>query len=133
MAARPSPEDDNGKVGRRESLLGSNVARGGDLFRPPNCASCHNSPARAALPSSGKYAPDLGDAQPAQIYDAMLTGPQNMPRFSDRQLTPEEKRDIIAYVREGGGGDAQLGAPAAQKASAPRPRAWRCGRTGWWP
>ena len=29
----------------------------------------------------------------------MTTGPQNMPKFSDRQLTPEEKRDIIAYVR----------------------------------
>lgn len=30
----------------------------------------------------------------------MLTGPQNMPKFSDRQLSPEEKRDIVAYVRE---------------------------------
>jgi ubiquinol-cytochrome c reductase cytochrome c subunit len=29
----------------------------------------------------------------------MLSGPQNMPKFSDRQLTPEEKRDIVAYVR----------------------------------
>ena len=29
----------------------------------------------------------------------MLTGPQNMPKFSDRQLSPEEKKDIIAYVR----------------------------------
>ena len=30
----------------------------------------------------------------------MLTGPQNMPKFSDRQLSPEEKRDIVAYVRK---------------------------------
>ncbi len=30
---------------------------------------------------------------------AMLTGPQNMPKFSDRQLTIEEKSDIIAYVK----------------------------------
>jgi ubiquinol-cytochrome c reductase cytochrome c subunit len=29
----------------------------------------------------------------------MLTGPQNMPVFGDNQLTPEEKRDVIAYVR----------------------------------
>ena len=29
----------------------------------------------------------------------MLTGPQNMPKFSDRQLTPEEKKDIIAYIK----------------------------------
>ena len=29
----------------------------------------------------------------------MLSGPQNMPKFSDRQLTPDEKKDIIAYVK----------------------------------
>ncbi len=29
----------------------------------------------------------------------MLSGPQNMPKFSDRQLTPEEKADIIAYIK----------------------------------
>ena len=29
----------------------------------------------------------------------MITGPQNMPKFSDRQLTQEEKIDIISYVK----------------------------------
>ena len=29
----------------------------------------------------------------------MVTGPQNMPKFSERQLSPDEKKDIIAYVR----------------------------------
>ena len=29
----------------------------------------------------------------------MLSGPQNMPKFSDRQLTPDEKKDIIAYIK----------------------------------
>lgn len=29
----------------------------------------------------------------------MLSGPQNMPKFSDRQLSPDEKEDIIAYVK----------------------------------
>ncbi len=28
----------------------------------------------------------------------MLTGPQQMPVFSDDVLKPEEKRDIIAYI-----------------------------------
>jgi ubiquinol-cytochrome c reductase cytochrome c subunit len=92
------PRDENGKVSQ-ESLIGDNVARGGDLFRL-NCASCHNFTGKGGALSSGKYAPDLGDAKPATIYTAMLTGPQNMPKFSDRQLSPEEKRDIVAYVRE---------------------------------
>ena len=34
-----------------------------------------------------------------QMYAAMLSGPESMPRFSERQLTPEEKKDIIAYVK----------------------------------
>ena len=28
----------------------------------------------------------------------MLTGPEAMPNFSDSTLTPQSKRDIIAYV-----------------------------------
>jgi len=91
------PRDANGQIADK-SLIGSNVARGGDLFRL-NCASCHNFTGRGGALSSGKYAPMLDPATPAQIYTAMLTGPQNMPKFSDRQLGPEEKRDIIAYVR----------------------------------
>lgn len=92
------PRDENGQISE-QSLIGSDVARGGDLFRL-NCASCHNFTGKGGALSSGKYAPDLGPATPSQIYTAMVTGPQNMPKFSDRQLDPEEKRDIIAYVRE---------------------------------
>lgn len=92
------PRDENGQIADA-SLIGDNVARGGTLFRL-NCASCHNFTGKGGALSSGKYAPDLGDVNPAQIYTAMVTGPQNMPKFSDRQLSPEEKRDIVAYVRE---------------------------------
>jgi ubiquinol-cytochrome c reductase cytochrome c subunit len=92
------PRDANGGVAQ-DSLIGSDVARGGDLFRL-NCASCHNFTGKGGALSSGKYAPPLDEAEPAQIFTAMLTGPQNMPKFSDRQLSPDEKRDIVAYVRE---------------------------------
>ena len=92
------PRDADGKIAQ-QSLMGQDVARGGDLFRL-NCASCHNFTGKGGALSSGKYAPPLEPAQPAQIYTAMLTGPQNMPKFSDRQLSPDEKRDIVAYVRQ---------------------------------
>jgi len=92
-----TPRDANGQIADH-SLIGSDLARGGDLFRL-NCASCHNFTGRGGALSSGKYAPMLDPATPAQIYTAMVTGPQNMPKFSERQLTPEEKKDIIAYVR----------------------------------
>jgi ubiquinol-cytochrome c reductase cytochrome c subunit len=50
--------------------------------------------------SSGKFAPSLKPATDRQMYAAMLTGPQNMPVFGDNELTPQEKRDIIAYVQD---------------------------------
>lgn len=80
------------------ALQGDNPARGGELFRL-NCASCHNFTGRGGALSSGKYAPGMDLANEEQIYTAMLSGPQSMPKFSDRQLTPEEKKDIIAYIK----------------------------------
>ena len=81
-----------------EALRGSDPARGGELFRL-NCASCHNFTGRGGALSSGKFAPTLDPASEEQIYTAMLSGPQNMPKFSDRQLAPAEKEDIIAYIK----------------------------------
>jgi ubiquinol-cytochrome c reductase cytochrome c subunit len=81
----------------KSSLVGGDPARGGELFRL-NCASCHNFTGRGIALSSGKYAPEIRNVDPQQVYSAMISGPQSMPRFSDRQLTLQEKRDIIAYV-----------------------------------
>lgn len=89
--------DANGEIAQ-ESLRGADIARGSELFRM-NCASCHNFTARGGALSGGKFAPPLEPASEAQLYTAMLTGPQNMPKFSDRQLSSEEKRDIVAYVK----------------------------------
>lgn len=75
------------------------VARGSELFRM-NCASCHNFTGRGGALSSGKYAPPLDPANEQEIYQAMLTGPQNMPKFSERQLTHDEKADIIAFIKD---------------------------------
>jgi ubiquinol-cytochrome c reductase cytochrome c subunit len=83
---------------RGAELRGDDTARGGELFRF-NCASCHNFTGRGGALSSGKFAPSLDGVTEDQIYAAMLSGPQNMPRFSERQLSPEEKKDIIAYVK----------------------------------
>ena len=76
----------------------ANVAKGGELYRL-NCASCHNFTGQGGALSQGKYAPSLEDATDSQIYAAMLSGPENMPKFSDGQLTSDEKRAIIAFVQ----------------------------------
>jgi quinol---cytochrome-c reductase cytochrome c subunit len=84
--------------GTDESLIGSDLGRGGQLFRL-NCAQCHNFTGRGGALSSGKFAPVLDAANPHQIYAAMLSGPGNMPTFADSQLSPEEKRDVIGYIK----------------------------------
>ena len=75
------------------------VTRGGELFRT-NCTACHNFAGRGGALPMGGYAPSLKDTTPKHIYEAMLTGPQQMPVFSDGVITPEDKSNIIAYIQQ---------------------------------
>ena len=73
------------------------LALGGELFRA-NCASCHSASGKGGALTDGKYAPSLAETTPRNIYQAMLTGPQNMPNFPDTTLRSEDKRAIIGYI-----------------------------------
>ncbi|MEV4948373.1 cytochrome c [Streptomyces sp. NPDC053755] len=77
---------------------GADIARGGDLFRS-NCAQCHNFTGEGGALTHGKYAPSLEGVSPKHLFEAMQTGPQNMPSFPDTTMPEKEKRDIIAYVQ----------------------------------
>lgn len=74
------------------------LAKGGDLFRT-NCSSCHNFAGAGGALTRNKYAPALTKANAEVIYTAMQVGPESMPRFSDNQLSPDDKRAITRYVR----------------------------------
>ncbi|MDX6347765.1 MAG: ubiquinol-cytochrome c reductase cytochrome c subunit [Streptomyces sp.] len=89
--ATPSTDDTN--------VTSANMAKGGELFRT-NCAQCHNYQGKGGALTNGKYAPSLEGVSNKHIFEAMLTGPQNMPSFPDSTLTKENKRDIIAYLNE---------------------------------
>jgi len=92
--AIPEPEAYN-----PEGVSEEDIARGGELFRT-NCSACHNfEGAGGALPG-GKYAPTLIGVSNLHLYEAMITGPQQMPVFSDEVMRPEDKRAIIAYLNE---------------------------------
>ncbi|HWS51111.1 MAG TPA: c-type cytochrome [Microbacterium sp.] len=75
-----------------------NAAEGAELFRV-NCAMCHNVAGAGGALTEGKFAPALNDVSAAHIYEAMVTGPQNMPVFNDMNITPEQKADIITYLK----------------------------------
>jgi ubiquinol-cytochrome c reductase cytochrome c subunit len=73
------------------------AARGAAIFRT-NCAMCHNFAGMGGALTRGKFAPNLQGTSPTHVYEAMITGPQSMPVFDDQTMTPQDKRDIIAYL-----------------------------------
>ncbi|CAB4849736.1 unannotated protein [freshwater metagenome] len=75
-----------------------NTAEGGGLFRN-NCAMCHNFAGQGGALTQGKYAPTIMGVEPKHIYEAMITGPQSMPVFSDKTITVEEKLSIIKWIK----------------------------------
>ncbi len=81
------------------STAGAEVGLGQQLF-VADCAACHNFVGAGGALTYGKFAPALTGSTPTQIFEAMLTGPEAMPVFNDLTITPQEKRDIIAYVTE---------------------------------
>jgi ubiquinol-cytochrome c reductase cytochrome c subunit len=87
--AVPSPSD--------LDTAGTDLAEGGELFRT-NCASCHNFVGKGGALTQGKYAPDMTDTTPKHVWEAMITGPANMPVFGERNLNAEEKKAILNYL-----------------------------------
>jgi ubiquinol-cytochrome c reductase cytochrome c subunit len=74
------------------------IVRGGQIFLT-NCTACHNFTGSGGAMPRGGYAPSILNTSERHIFEAMLTGPGPMDTFSNGNLSPEEKRDVIAYVK----------------------------------
>ncbi|MBP0450210.1 MULTISPECIES: c-type cytochrome [unclassified Kitasatospora] len=88
-------------IPREEQYTSTNpedLSKGGELFRT-NCAQCHNFAGQGGALTKGKYAPSLEGVDAKHIYEAMQTGPQNMPSFPDTTMPEEQKKQIVAFVR----------------------------------
>ncbi|WNI15180.1 cytochrome bc1 complex diheme cytochrome c subunit [Actinacidiphila sp. ITFR-21] len=99
------------------SPSGADSAKGGELFRT-NCSQCHNFVGKGGALTSGKFAPSLKGVDPKHIYEAMQTGPQNMPSFPDSTMPQDTKADIIAYLK------------AVDSADSPNPGGFTLGSIG---
>ena len=94
--AVPDPADYS-LAGLSEEEREEAVSRGGQIFLT-NCTACHNFAGKGGAMPRGGHAPDLSNTQARHIYEALLTGPGQMDNFSNGNLSPEEKRDVIAYL-----------------------------------
>lgn len=82
-----------------EGLSEEEVARGGALFRA-NCSACHGIVGGGGALPHGKYAPSLIETADIHVWEAMRTGPQQMPVFSKDVITDDDARQIIGYLNE---------------------------------
>ncbi|QZY30879.1 c-type cytochrome [Nocardioides coralli] len=91
-------ESDYSTEGLSEEERAAAVVRGGQIFLT-NCTACHNFTGSGGAMPRGGYAPKILGVDAKYVYEAMLTGPQSMPNFTNGNLTPEAKRDVIAYLQ----------------------------------
>ncbi len=94
----PGPAIPEGEHLDWQAASTDDIREGGEFFRT-NCTACHNSVGAGGALPNGRYAPTIKGVSAKHIYEAMLTGPQQMPLFSDEVITPEDKRNVIAYVK----------------------------------
>ena len=78
-------------------LAGTDLSRGLGLYLL-NCAACHNATGFGGALSYGSFAPNLHQATPTEIAEAVRIGPGNMPVFGPDTLTDREVDDIVSYV-----------------------------------
>ena len=76
---------------------GADLQLGGAIWRT-NCTQCHNFAGAGGALSGGAYAPAIKEATPTQMWEAMITGPESMPVFSNNTITADQKRDVIKYL-----------------------------------
>ncbi|SEF60949.1 menaquinol-cytochrome c reductase cytochrome c1 subunit precursor [Actinacidiphila yanglinensis] len=99
------------------SPANADAAKGGELFRT-NCSQCHNFVGKGGALTEGKFAPTLKGIKAKDVYEAMQTGPQNMPSFPDSTMPSDAKANIIAYLK------------AVDSAQSPNPGGFTLGTIG---
>jgi ubiquinol-cytochrome c reductase cytochrome c subunit len=74
-----------------------NLSQGMHLFTD-HCAGCHQVVAEGGYVTC-EVPPPLEDATTTQIAEAVRIGPNVMPKFSTKAITPQQLDSIIAYVQ----------------------------------
>jgi ubiquinol-cytochrome c reductase cytochrome c subunit len=65
-----------------------------------NCAQCHGASGAGGVAGGGAWTPRVNDVSSQTLADAIRTGPFQMPRFDETQITDEEMGHIAAFLHE---------------------------------
>ena len=85
-----------GPAGPTADPARGSLSLGFQLF-DENCAGCHSIVARGGI-TLGAAVPDLQQATPRQVAEAVRTGPYLMPAFSASQLNQHDLDSLARYV-----------------------------------
>jgi ubiquinol-cytochrome c reductase cytochrome c subunit len=80
-----------------EVISGRNADRGRELYAV-NCQQCHAVGGNGGSIGRSDWAPALHQATINEVADAVRAGPDEMPRFSERQLPQSDLDDLAGYV-----------------------------------
>lgn len=92
-----APSFDNPGIPVGLDISHANVAVGFSLFAL-NCAPCHTITGAGDALADGIQAPPLHGVTKTMVWEAVRTGPGNMPRFGPRTLSSAQVDDIVGYV-----------------------------------
>ena len=81
----------------RLDISNADVAEGFSLFAL-NCAPCHTITGAGDSLADGIQAPPLHGVTKTMVWEAIRTGPGNMPRFGPGTLSEKQVVDIVGYV-----------------------------------
>ncbi|HEV2283412.1 MAG TPA: c-type cytochrome [bacterium] len=76
---------------------GGDLTRGQQIFAA-NCAPCHGTAGQGAAVGEGADAPDLYEATPVEIAEAVRIGPAPMPRFDAGVIDQYDLNSLVRYV-----------------------------------
>jgi ubiquinol-cytochrome c reductase cytochrome c subunit len=91
------PSSTNPGIPFKLNIAHADVAEGFSLFAL-NCAPCHTITGAGDALADGIYAPPLHGVTKTMVWEAIRTGPGNMPRFGPGTISPAQVVDIVGYV-----------------------------------
>ncbi len=92
-----APSATNPGIPFKLNIAHADVAEGFSLFAL-NCAPCHTITGAGDALADGIYAPPLHGVTKTMVWEAIRTGPGNMPRFGPGTISPAQVVDIVGYV-----------------------------------
>jgi ubiquinol-cytochrome c reductase cytochrome c subunit len=92
-----APSSTNPGIPFKLNIAHADVAEGFSLFAL-NCAPCHTITGAGDALADGIYAPPLHGVTKTMVWEAIRTGPGNMPRFAPGTISPAQVVDIVGYV-----------------------------------